>query len=427
MSASASSSPSISPPISKHDARPLIVFDDGKGTFGPLTDLRAAFELRAGVGTMLERIEAAVGRKASALIVNPNMAVVVGESTARMTNALPDGEEFLVVNGRLLSVDHAFAARGEVVVDAEGTLVCSSLARAAVLNLDCTALPAPKTVHAQLAKAPWDITSRIGTSLDEDLRMADPAGPLGASVNRQLRPDEGQSFGTHAIRIDPSASIGPLCVIDASKGPVIIGANVVLRPLCVVVGPCAVLEGSTVSERALLKGSTVIGPHCRAGGEIGGTIFQSYSNKSHDGHLGDSFVGEWVNIGAGTDNSNLLNTYGEIIVRLEADSGLLRTGRQFWGSILGDHAKLAIGTRLMTGTTVGTGAMIAQSRPPAALVARFSWLVDGGDAGRNEAPKSFRFDKFIETARAMMSRRGKSPSAAVQERLRTLHAKATGV
>ena len=81
----------------------------------------------------------------------------------------------------------------------------------------------------------------------------------------------------------------------------------------------------------------------------------------------------------------------------------------------------------MTGTTVGTGAMIAQSRPPAALVARFSWLVDGGDASRNEAPKSFRFDKFIETARAMMSRRGKSPSAAVQERLRTLHAKATGV
>ena len=163
----------------------------------------------------------------------------------------------------------------------------------------------------------------------------------------------------------------------------------------------------------------MIGPHCRVGGEIGGTIFQSYSNKSHDGHLGDSFVGEWVNIGAGSDNSNLLNTYGEVIVRLEPDGGLVRTGRQFWGSILGDHVKLAIGTRLMTGTTVGTGAMIAQSRPPSSLVGRFSWLVDSADGA-----KTFRFDKFMDTARAMMSRRGRSPSAATEAALRALHAKA---
>ena len=212
-----------------------------------------------------------------------------------------------------------------------------------------------------------------------------------------------------------------LAVIDASKGPVVLGPGVVVRPFAVLVGPCAILEGSTVAERSLIKASTVIGPHCRAGGEIGGTIFQSYSNKSHDGHLGDSFVGEWVNIGAGTDNSNLLNTYGEVIVRLEPDGGLVKTGRQFWGSILADHVKLAIGTRLMTGTTVGTGAMIAQSRPPASLVPRFGWLVDSTDGA-----KTFRFDKFMETARAMMSRRGKAPGPAMESALRALHAKATG-
>jgi UDP-N-acetylglucosamine diphosphorylase/glucosamine-1-phosphate N-acetyltransferase len=201
----------------------------------------------------------------------------------------------------------------------------------------------------------------------------------------------------------------------------VIGAGVVVRPFAVLVGPCAILDGSTVAERSLIKASTVIGPHCRAGGEIGGTIFQAYSNKSHDGHLGDSFVGEWVNIGAGSDNSNLLNTYGEVIVRLEADGGLTRTGRQFWGAVIGDHVKLAIGTRLMTGTTIGTGAMIACSRSPATLVPRFSWLTDSADG-----PKSFRIDKFLETARAMMSRRGKAPTPAVEAAIRALHAKATG-
>ena len=201
----------------------------------------------------------------------------------------------------------------------------------------------------------------------------------------------------------------------------IVGAHVTVRPFAVLIGPCAILEGSTVSERALMKASTVIGPHCRVGGEIGGTIFQSFSNKSHDGHLGDSFVGEWVNIGAGSDNSNLLNTYSEVIVRLDVSSGLTRTGTQFWGSIIGDHAKLAIGTRLMTGTTIGTGAMIAQSRPPASLVTRFAWLVDGA-----EGAKFFRFDKFMDTARAMMLRRKQQPSAALEAVLRALHTRATG-
>ena len=185
------------------------------------------------------------------------------------------------------------------------------------------------------------------------------------------------------------------------------------------IGPCAILDSSVISPRALIKANTVIGPHCRIGGEVGGTIFQGFSNKSHDGHLGDAFVGEWVNIGAGTDNSNLLNTYGEVIVRLEADGGLVRTGTQFWGCVIGDHAKFAIGTRIMTGTTIGTGAMIASSRPPATLVDRFAWITDSAEAAR-----TFRMDKFLDTARAMMQRRGQTLSSAAEARLCELHSKA---
>lgn len=400
------------------DAR-FVLVDDRCGTFGPLTDLRPSFDLRAGLGTIAERLEAAVGRRATAVCVDPAIADVVHDGNR--TTTLPEGTyNALVVNGRLLTAAAARVPQGEIHTTSDGMFVAGWLSRDLLEKVwenpnQLRHIRGTRTVEARFASTPWDLTTSIASTLEEDITLFAP------DTRRALRPDEGQSFGAHPLAIHPSAMVGPCAVIDVSKGPVIIGPNVVVRPFAVLVGPCAVLDGSSVAERALLKASTVIGPHCRAGGEIGGTIFQGYSNKSHDGHLGDSFVGEWVNIGAGTDNSNLLNTYGEVIVRLEPDGGLVRTGRQFWGSILGDHVKLAIGTRLMTGTTLGTGAMIASSKSPPTLVSRFAWVTDATDGA-----KHFRIDKFLETARAMMSRRGKAPSPAVEARLRELFARTTG-
>ena len=147
---------------------------------------------------------------------------------------------------------------------------------------------------------------------------------------------------------------------------------------------------------------------------MGGTIFQGFSNKSHDGHLGDSWVGRWVNLGAGTTNSNLLNTYGEVTMRLEPDGPRLRTGMQFLGAIIGDHVKTAISTRLMTGTVLSTGAMIATTAPPPTTVPRFAWLTD-------EGCRTYNIEKFIEVAKTMMARRHVQPSEAYVEALRTLH------
>jgi UDP-N-acetylglucosamine diphosphorylase/glucosamine-1-phosphate N-acetyltransferase len=401
-----------------HGHAPLAIFDDGKGAFGPLTDLRPAFDLRAGVGTLAERIEAAFGRKADAFLASSEHAALVAES-GRPTE-LGRGAA-IAVNGRVLEPGRVARELrpGEALLSKSGELVACWRECHGRDELLATARDG-RVVDVALASAPWDLTSSVARTLDEDLALF-ASSRLSACARRHLRPDEGQSFGNSPILIDATATVGPMCVLDASKGPIVLGPGVVVRPMSVLVGPCAVLDGSSVAERSLLKAGTVIGPHCRAGGEIGGTIFQSYSNKSHDGHLGDSFVGEWVNIGAGSDNSNLLNTYGEVIVRLEQGGGLVRTGRQFWGSILGDHAKLAIGTRLMTGTTIGTGAMIALSTPPAQLVPRFAWCVDAPDA-----PRIFRIEKFLETARAMMSRRAQAPGLALETRLRALHAKAAG-
>ena len=158
---------------------------------------------------------------------------------------------------------------------------------------------------------------------------------------------------------------------------------------------------------------------CKVGGEVGGTIFQGYSNKAHDGHLGDSWVGKWVNFGAGTANSNLLNTYGRVKMRLEPHGPAHCTGLRFVGTFVGDHVKFAINTRIMTGTVVGTGAMIATTAPPPAVVRRFAWLTDSGE-------QVYRFEEFIKTATTMMARRDKEPSEPYLHALRALSERKNG-
>ena len=141
---------------------------------------------------------------------------------------------------------------------------------------------------------------------------------------------------------------------------------------------------------------------------------QAHANKVHDGHLGDALVGEWVNIGAGTDNSNLLNTYGDVAMRLDSDGPMHKTGRIFMGCVLGDHVKLAIGTRLMTGTVLSTGTMYAASTPPRALVERFSWCTDAGE-------RLYQWRKFESVLRTVFARRSLEPGEALLSRLKTLH------
>ena len=185
------------------------------------------------------------------------------------------------------------------------------------------------------------------------------------------------------------------------------------RAGAVIVGPAYVGPHATVMDRAVIRGQTVIGPYCKVAGEVSGTVFQGYSNKAHDGYLGDSWVGEWVNLGAGTTNSNLLNTYGEVVARATPDGPNERTGEQFFGAVIGDHAKTAICTRIMTGAVIHTGAMIATTAAASGCIGRFAWCTD-------EGVRAYRMGKFVEVARAMMGRRGVTPSGGYVGRLEEL-------
>jgi UDP-N-acetylglucosamine diphosphorylase/glucosamine-1-phosphate N-acetyltransferase len=417
-----------------HAARPPIVTSDlGLEGFGPLADLRPPSDFRSGVFTTAERFARALGRPVVARFVSPELAATVAERSSIPVNALPEGDDFLLLDASdpMYAVGHAVGHPAEAelppraAISLGGRLVAARCGRKDLGRLlehgPAAFASGLEVVHATADHAvpidrPWRILDRLGAAIAGDIEhLLAEAPALGFEIGpSRIRAAGGATVGDAPILVHASASLSPFCCIDASGGPVLVGPKVAVRPFATLVGPCCILEGSIVAERAVIKANTSIGPGCRVGGEVGGTIFQAFSNKAHDGHLGDSIVGEWVNLGAGTDNSNLLNTYGEVTVRLEAALPRERTGRMFCGSFLADHAKLAIGTRLMTGTSIGTGAMVAASAAPDTTVDRFAWVTDDGS-------RRYRLAKFLEVARTVMARRGVTPGPAYLARLAALH------
>lgn len=395
--------------------RPVYVFDDGLGELAPLTGLRAAFDVRTGACTMLERLRALRGVRIAGLIVPEPLAALTRERHAYPVNEEPTGEDaILVVNGRLgATQDPGFwqIEPGDVFIEPPTeTVVVACVAPGdlpRVIRGEISGLRAYEYPQRRLISRPWHVRSFRDSNLADDLvaMVAERTGRESIDV--------GGSLEFEAV-IDRTARVHPGAILDTERGYIVIDAHAVVRPGAIIVGPAYIGPHSTVLERSLIKAGTAIGPHCKVAGEVGGTIFQGYANKAHEGHLGDSWVGEWANLGAGTTNSNLLNTYGEVICRATPEGPNERTGEQFLGCVLGDHVKTAICTRIMTGAIVGTGSMWAATAPVSGCVPAFSWVTDEGRRG-------YRLDKFMEVARAAMGRRGIEPSAAYVERLRGLH------
>lgn len=394
-----------------------IVFDDGLGLLSPLTDLRAAFDVRTGALTTLERLTAALDLEVEAVFVPEGLAALYRERGGAAVNVPPTGEGLvLLVNGRcpypLVQIDEL--SEGRVLVERDsGHLVAARVdaTRAEALIRDSASaqeldLAVTETSERVLLSRPWHVKGSRDTCIDVDLEL------LADGESRDL-PEGVIAIGDRPIVIHPDATVYPTVVLDAQTGPIHIAAGATIRPGVVIVGPAYVGEGSTIIDRALIKSHTAIGPVCKVGGEVGGCIFQGYANKVHDGHLGDSWIGEWVNLGAGTTNSNLLNTYGEVKARATPDSDPEPTGETFLGAIIGDHVKTAICTRIMTGAVIGTGVMWAASSSMSGCVAPFQWVTDLKASG-------FKIETLLETARRAAQRRGLQASPHTEDRLRSL-------
>ena len=209
--------------------------------------------------------------------------------------------------------------------------------------------------------------------------------------------DSNIKSGKFPVYVEEGATIEN-CYINSSEGPVYIGKNAHIMQGSMLRGPFAICENSVVKMGAKIYGGTTIGPFCKVGGEINNSVFFGYSSKAHDGFLGNSIIGQWCNLGADTNNSNLKNNYDDVKIWNYGSETFSQTGLQFCGLIMGDHSKCGINTMFNTGTVVGVGANIFGSGFPRNFIPSFSW---GGSSGFI----IHKLEKFFSTAEKVMKRR----------------------
>jgi len=240
-------------------------------------------------------------------------------------------------------------------------------------------------------KNTWDIFSLNDKAIRLDFDL------LTEGRESEPIPDNVKCIGKENIFIEEGAKVN-FAILNASTGPIYIGKDAEIMEGSVVRGPLAMCEKSVLKLATKIYGATTLGPYCKVGGEVNNSVLFGYSNKGHDGFLGNSVLGEWCNLGADTNNSNLKNNYAEVKLWSYEKGGFAKTGLQFCGLMMGDHSKSGINTMFNTGTVVGVSANIFGGNFPRNFVPSFSW---GGSAGFTE----YKMNKVKEVANVVMQRR----------------------
>jgi UDP-N-acetylglucosamine diphosphorylase/glucosamine-1-phosphate N-acetyltransferase len=397
----------------------VCVFEDGlvEGLY-PLTYGRGAFELRVGAVTLLERMRRNLGMPVAGVLVRGGLAEVVrgrigGEVGVNMPVSMKEG--LLLVNSRWLMLRQETGGRWEVPgADSAGlqggTVVWMHLSEETAGKVDLSKLHEPRALEAILplvrreaSKAtvihmPWDLLAHQREAMAEDFAA------LGAK-NEAVVMAGAHILEEKNVHLAAGVKVWPGAVLDASGGPIIVEEGAEIRANAVITGPAVIGAHCVVRNGADIREETTLGLGCRVGGEVNGCIFLGNASKQHYGFLGQTVVGEWVNLGAGTTTSNLKNTYGMVKVPINGKDEA--TGRQFMGAVIGDHAKLGIGTYLSTGSVVGFGSHVVVGRPPR-FVPSFAWVTEKG-VSRAE------FEKIEKIAGIVMGRRGREFTGADHE------------
>jgi UDP-N-acetylglucosamine diphosphorylase/glucosamine-1-phosphate N-acetyltransferase len=392
----------------------VCLFEDrGTALLEPLTATRPAFELLCGQSSLGGKQARYFAPCAAGMLVRPALADWLRLQHPDTPVNDPDwltAEPVVLVNGRWLPPPGAAA-------DLSGP--CAALTGGelayAVLGPDQLAGCTPETLDECVARwkdelpgrpaggtmirHAWDLVEHNPAQLEADFRLV-RSGP--ASVGC---PDAVAVVGPRdRLRVDPTARLDPLVVLDTTGGPVTIGREAVVHAFTRIEGPCYVGPHSVVLG-AKLRAGTTLGPYCRVGGEVEASILHRHANKYHDGFLGHSYVGAWVNLGAGTSNSDLRNDYGEVTVILGGEP--VRTGLAKVGCFLGDHTKTAIGTLLNTGSNLGAFCNLVPAGPlMPKYVPPFTTWWNGTLREVRDLPG------LLETAAKVMRRRGCAFTAA---------------
>ncbi len=252
-----------------------------------------------------------------------------------------------------------------------------------------------KTVEASEARLlsfPWQIIEENPRAIEDDFQKS----PFRGQSEEAVVYPGARMVGEENILVGEGVVAKPGVVLDASSGPIVINDGATIMANALILGPAYVGRNSIVKAGAKILEGTSIGDVCKVGGEVGKTVFGNWTNKQHDGYVGHSYLGEWVNIGAGANNSDLKNNYSA--VRMWCAGMQRETGRQFLGFIMGDHTKVGIGALINSGTVVGFNCNIYGSEIPDRFVPSYSW-------GRGANMAEYDLEKAMLTAQIVMERR----------------------
>lgn len=375
----------------------------------PFTFTRPVAMLRVGITTLQEKWNAFLG-KDSGFVAEAYLQARFGchmEKENLMVNASFVAEESLVEAVKNIARQEVLTKNGQWIAfyASSSQLACGNID-------DCLSDRIPREYSGDCLQIrhTWDIFTYNGKQIGKDLTWI--------SRNRKSAEWKGEGtvcFGEYPVFAEEGACVQH-ALIDTSHGPVYLGRNARIMPGCLIEGPLALCEGSLVKMGAKIYGGNTFGPYCKVAGEVENTVMIGYSNKAHDGFLGDSVLGEWCNLGAGTNCSNLKNDYSPVKVWDYASERFAGTGLQFCGLLMGDHSKSAIGTQFNTGTVVGVGCNVFGAGFPKNFIPSFTW-------GR----ETYRVEKAIETAKVVYARRNRTFEESDAEVLREIYRQTLGL
>lgn len=402
----------------------LVIFEDEYWThFSTIAQARPVFELRCGGYSTRERAAVAAGEEALGLC-RQHLMGHFGPQVG-LPAFLQAGVPLTLVNGRSLDLEwlpgllaepiNTIYLAGDILLgarispalasavlfylrDQQAADACAELKRfARVVTVGDDSLP-------MLLRYPWDLISQAGEQLVRDQPL------LTKTLPAYQGDDPTVVIRGASVYVAPTARLDGPIVLDSRDGPIYIEAGAHIEPFSFIQGPAYIGAGSLISS-ARIRGETSIGPICRIGGEVEASIIQGYSNKHHDGFLGHSWLGEWVNIGAMTTNSDLKNNYGSVRVPLEGfgqlDSGLIKLG-----CFLADHVKLGIGMHLNGGTMIGTASNLFGVHAAPKAVPPFTW--------GSEIFREYRIENMIKVTRTVMGRRKRDLTPSYEAVLRAV-------
>lgn len=398
----------------------LCLFEDhAVNHLAPLTLTRHTSDLRLAAYTLGEIQQALFPDAKVAYIGRQEITDITRQEhpDALINPMVPEGP-LLLLNARWVPGNGTFAEELKALVASNGKAIAyrqdESLVAAWIPNP--VAMPHVGTIDEyvsgisrqfitgqRLIGRMWHLLENIRDQLIRDFETNGRRGTEGANIQ------QGVLIVGDDVFIEPGADIRPGAIINASTGPVWIGRDTIIEEKALIVGPCYIGPESRIKAGGRISDSA-IGLVCKVGGEVQASVIHSYSNKAHDGYLGDSYIGQWCNLGADTNTSNLKNDYGLISVYDAVGKDFVPSGKQFLGLIMADHSKCAINTMFNTGTVVGVGCNLFGAAFPPRHVPSFSW----GGADRFEI---YRLEKALRVAEAVMARRNKPLTDADRELL----------